>query len=36
MRSGLNYCAPFIVSNLGLLAEKRAEVEALDEPRRRG
>ena len=27
VKSGLNYCVPFIVSNLGLLAGKRAEAE---------
>jgi hypothetical protein len=27
VKIGLNYCVPFIVSNLGLLAGKRAEVE---------
>lgn len=32
IKAGLNYCVPFIVSNLGLLAGKRAEREreALD------
>ncbi len=25
VKSGLNYCVPFVVSNLGLLAGKRAE-----------
>jgi hypothetical protein len=25
VKAGLNYCVPFIVSNLGLLAGKRAE-----------
>ena len=29
IKGGLNYCVPFIVSNLGLLAGKRAELEAL-------
>jgi hypothetical protein len=28
VKAGLNYCVPFIVSNLGLLAGKRAEREA--------
>jgi hypothetical protein len=28
IKAGLNYCVPFIVSNLGLLAGKRAELEA--------
>ena len=27
VKTGLNYCVPFIVSNLGLLAGKRAEAE---------
>jgi hypothetical protein len=27
LKCGLNYCVPFIVSNLGLLAGKRAEME---------
>jgi hypothetical protein len=27
VKCGLNYCVPFVVSNLGLLAGKRAEVE---------
>jgi hypothetical protein len=27
VKSGLNYCVPFIVSNLGLLAGKRAEAD---------
>src|SRR5919109_882712 len=27
IKVGLNYCVPFIVSNLGLLAGKRAEIE---------
>jgi hypothetical protein len=27
IKAALNYCVPFIVSNLGLLAGKRAEVE---------
>jgi len=26
VKAGLNYCVPFVVSNLGLLAGKRAEV----------
>jgi hypothetical protein len=26
IKGGLNYCVPFIVSNLGLLAGKRAEL----------
>jgi hypothetical protein len=32
VKTGLNYCVPFIVSNLGLLAGKRAEVERKGEP----
>ena len=28
VKAGLNFCVPFIVSNLGLLAGKRAEKEA--------
>jgi hypothetical protein len=28
IKAGLNYCVPFIVSNLGLLAGKRAEADA--------
>ena len=32
VKGGLNYCVPFIVSNLGLLAGKRAEAESLDRP----
>jgi hypothetical protein len=27
VKAGLNYCVPFVVSNLGLLAGKRAELE---------
>jgi hypothetical protein len=34
VKAGLNYCVPFIVSNLGLLAGKRAEAESLDHPRK--
>lgn len=30
VKTGLNYCVPFVVSNLGLLAGKRAEAESLD------
>ena len=33
VKTGLNYCVPFIVSNLGLLAGKQAEAESLDHPR---
>jgi hypothetical protein len=28
IKAAANYCVPFVVSNLGLLAGKRAEVEA--------
>jgi hypothetical protein len=35
LKVGLSYCVPFIVSNLGLLAGKRAEAEALDAERAR-
>jgi hypothetical protein len=28
VKTSLNYCVPFIVSNLGLLAGKRADLEA--------
>jgi hypothetical protein len=34
IKAALNYCVPFIVSNLGLLAGKRAEIEG--EPPRDG
>jgi hypothetical protein len=34
VKAGLNYCVPFIVSNLGLLAGKRTEIEADPEPGR--
>ncbi|HWH46037.1 MAG TPA: nitrate/nitrite transporter NrtS [Thermoleophilaceae bacterium] len=27
LKTGLNFCVPFVVSNLGLLAGKRAEAE---------
>jgi hypothetical protein len=27
VKTGLNYCVPFVVSNLGLLAGKRAELD---------
>lgn len=30
IKTALNFCVPFVVSNLGLLAGKRAEAEALD------
>lgn len=29
LKTGLNFCVPFVVSNLGLLAGKRAEAEGL-------
>jgi hypothetical protein len=29
IKMGLNFCVPFVVSNLGLLAGKRTEIEAL-------
>jgi hypothetical protein len=32
VKTGLNYCVPFVVSNLGLLAGKRAEAETFDRP----
>jgi hypothetical protein len=32
IKTGLNYCVPFIVSNLGLLAGKRAEADRREEP----
>jgi hypothetical protein len=32
VKAGLNYCVPFIVSNLGLLAGKRAETERQRNP----
>jgi hypothetical protein len=32
IKVALNYCVPFIVSNLGLLAGKRAEAERQDAP----
>ena len=35
VKMALNYCVPFIVSNLGLLAGKRAEQDALDTVRGR-
>ena len=35
VKASLNYCVPFIVSNLGLLAGKRAEAESLDHPPKR-
>jgi len=30
VKSGLNYCVPFIVSNLGLLAGERVQPERVD------
>jgi len=35
IKTGLNFCVPFVVSNLGLLAGKRAEGDALDPARQR-
>jgi hypothetical protein len=32
VKAGLNYCVPFVVSNLGLLAGKRAEAERGENP----
>jgi hypothetical protein len=32
LKVGLSYCVPFIVSNLGLLAGKRAEAERGERP----
>jgi hypothetical protein len=32
VKAGLNYCVPFIVSNLGLLAGKRAEIDQARDP----
>jgi hypothetical protein len=32
VKAGLNYCVPFVVSNLGLLAGKRAETERQRNP----
>lgn len=34
IKTAANYCVPFVVSNLGLLAGKRAEVEAKRELKR--
>jgi len=31
IKTGLNFCVPFVVSNLGLLAGKRAEAEGASE-----
>ena len=33
VKVGLNFCVPFVVSNLGLLAGKRAEEEAARDAR---
>lgn len=30
IKTGLNFCVPFVVSNLGLVAGKRAENQSLD------
>lgn len=35
VKTGLNFCVPFVVSNLGLLAGKRAEAEGASAPRPR-
>jgi hypothetical protein len=35
IKVGLNFCVPFVVSNLGLLAGKRAEGDTLDPARHR-
>ncbi len=35
IKTGLNFCVPFVLSNLGLLAGKRAEPESLDPTNRR-
>jgi len=32
VKAALNYCVPFVVSNLGLLAGKRAERESVRRP----
>ncbi len=32
VKAALNYCVPFVVSNLGLLAGKRAEAERATDP----
>ena len=32
VKAGLNFCVPFVVSNLGLLAGKRAEAEGSPPP----
>ena len=32
LKCGLNYCVPFVVSNLGLLAGKRADSEGVRIP----
>lgn len=32
VKAGLNFCVPFVVSNLGLLAGKRAEAEGASAP----
>jgi hypothetical protein len=33
VKTGLNFCVPFVVANLGLLAGKRAEAEGEQPPR---
>ena len=35
VKTGLNFCVPFVVSNLGLLAGKRAEAEGASAAERR-
>lgn len=35
IKTGLNFCVPFVVSNLGLLAGKRAEAEGASPERAR-
>lgn len=35
LKTGLNFCVPFVVSNLGLLAGKRAEAEGAGAERAR-
>jgi hypothetical protein len=36
IKTALNFCVPFVVSNLGLLAGKRAEAAGLDPMGRQG
>jgi hypothetical protein len=35
VKTGLDYCVPFVVSNLGLLAGRRRDRESLDAANRR-